>query len=136
METPPFLKGKMICRIGSDRLENAEIKESLDKLDNRVDEIEKQLPVINERYNNINELFQKNISVLDRLENSFQDNRLAMQAMTSSIEHSGKEIASMKQDISSLKDERSLNVVSWLKSNFISIITFMGIVGLLVKNLT
>lgn len=116
-------------------MENAEVKDTLGKLDHRIDEIEKQLPVINERFNNLNELFQKNISVLDKLESSFQDNKLAMQAITLSIENSGKEISCMKQDISSLKEERSLNIMSWLKDNFISIATLVVVLGFLTKNL-
>ena len=102
----------------------AEINHTLEGLDSRVDEIEKQLPVINERYNNINDLFQKNIVVLDKLESSFQDNRLAMQALTLSIEQSNQEITGIKDDISSLKEERSLNLMKWLKNNFINIFIF------------
>lgn len=116
-------------------MEYGDVQNTLSDLDDRVDEIEKQLPVINERYNNINDLFQKNIAVLDKLENSFQDNRLAMQAMTLSIENSGKEIAGMKQDISSLKEERSVNVVAWLKNNFVSIGTLVTILGCLIKQM-
>lgn len=120
---------------GCDKLENIEVKDALSKVGDRVDEIEKQLPVIQEKFNNMSELFQKNISVLDKLESSFQDNRLAMQAMTLSIENSGKEIAGIKQDVSSLKEERSLNVMVWLKNNFISIGTLIIILGSIIKKL-
>ena len=116
-------------------LDIAEINHTLEGLDNRVDEIEKQLPVINERYNNINDLFQKNIVVLDKLESSFQDNRLAMQALTLSIEQSNQEITGIKDDISSLKEERSLNLMKWLKNNFINIATLIVIAGMIIKNL-
>ena len=116
-------------------MENTEVKDALSKLDDRVDKIEKQLPVINERYNNISDLFQKNISVLDKLEDSFQDNRLVLQAMTLSIENSGKEIAGMKQDISFLKEERSVNIMAWIKNNFISIGTLLTILGCLLKKM-
>ena len=101
----------------------AEINHTLEGLDSRVDEIEKQLPVINERYKTMNDLFQKNIAVLDKLEGSFQDNRLAMQALTTSVEQSNKEVTGLKQDISALKEERSFNIMQWLKDNFISIVT-------------
>ena len=113
----------------------AEISHTLEGLDSRVDEIEKQLPVINERYNNINDLFQKNIVVLDKLESSFQDNRLAMQALTLSIEQSNQEITGIKDDISSLKEERSLNLMKWLKNNFINIATLIVSAGTIIKNL-
>lgn len=108
-------------------MQESEIRKELNNLDNRVDTIEKQIPVINERYNNTSDLIQKNIAVLDKLENSFQDNRLAMQAMTTSIEQSSKEISNLKKDVNSLKDERNFNIMSWLKSNFLNVVTIVGI---------
>lgn len=111
-------------------MEDTEIRSKFESLDNRVDEIEKQLPVINERYKTMNDLFQKNIAVLDKLEGSFQDNRLAMQALTMSVEQSNKEVTGLKQDISALKEERSFNIMKWLKDNFISIVTLLAVAGL------
>jgi len=108
-------------------------QEELKQLDNRVDIIEKQIAIMNERYSNMDELIKQNISVLSKLQDAFQDNRLAMQAMTNSIETSGKEIAGMKKDISSLKEERNLNIMSWLKNNFISIATLLAFVGYIVQ---
>ena len=116
-------------------MENNEILNLITTLDSRVDNIEKQIPVINERYENMNQLFQKNISVLDKLEESFQDNRLSMQAITTSLEQSSKEITDMQKDIHSLKDERSFNVVNWLKTNFLTIATLVIIGGYIISKL-
>lgn len=111
-------------------MQEAEIRKELDDLDDRVDNIEKQLPVINERYNNMNDLFQKNLAVLEKLDCSFQDNKLAMQALTISVDQSNKEMTGLKQDISTLKEERSFNMMKWLKDNFISIVTLLAVAGL------
>lgn len=108
-------------------------QEELKQLDNRVDIIEKQIAIMNERYSNMDELIKQNISVLSKLQDSFQDNRLAMQAMTNSIENSGKEIAGMKKDIFLLKEERNLNIMAWIKNNFISIATLLAFVGYIVQ---
>lgn len=116
-------------------MEDSELMNNFNALDNRIDNIEKQLPVINERYKNMNDLFQRNIAVLDKLEESFQDNRLVMQAMTSSVEQSNKEIASMKDDIHSLKDERNFNISRWIKNNFISIVTLVTLACYLISKL-
>ena len=65
------------------------------------------------------------------IESAFQDNRLVMQAMAASIEQSNKEIASAKRDIKTMKDERNLNIVSWLKTNFVQVILLLGVLALL-----
>ena len=114
-------------------MENNDILNKIDLIDDRVDVIEKQLPVFNERYKTMNNLFQKNIIVLDKLESSFQDNRLAMQALTLSVEQSNKEMAEIKNDIFALKEERSFNFIQWLKDNFISIVTLLAIAGMGIK---
>lgn len=107
------------------------LTEAVNDLDNRLTEVEKEIPLIVERHNNTNDLLQKNIAVLDKLESAFQDNRLAMQTMAASVEQSNKEIASAKRDIKTMKDERNLNIVSWLKTNFVQVILLLGVLALL-----
>lgn len=109
------------------------LTEVVNKLDTRLTEVEKEIPLIEERHNNTNDLLQKNTTVLDKLESAFQDNRLVMQAMAASIEQSNKEIASAKQDIKTIKDERNLNIMSWLKANFVQVILLLGVLALLAE---
>lgn len=111
------------------------LTEAVNELDSRLTAVEKEIPLIVERHNNTNDLLQKNIAVLDKLESAFQDNRLAMQAMAASVEQSNKEIASAKQDIKTIKDERNLNIVSWLKANFVQVILLLGVLALLAEQI-
>lgn len=103
------------------------------ELNERLMEIEKVIPLLQERDKNFDKLIKQNNEVLSSLNTSFNENQKAMVEISHNMRDMANEIISIKSDIKEIKDERSLNIMVWLKSNFISIATLVGLIGYLIK---
>lgn len=92
------------------------------KIEEKVTEIDVRLSIVEQKIANSSELLKQNIEVLNKLNESFQDNRVAMEKITSSLDNANDKITNLQTDVKSLKDERNFNFISYIKNNFIQII--------------
>lgn len=98
------------------------IQSDVGAIDMRLQAVEKALPVMKEQYNNLDKLLQRNVDTLEKIDETIQDNRIAMEHMTASLNTTINKVGGLENDVKALKNERNLNVVEWLKQNFITII--------------
>lgn len=98
-------------------------------IDERIRFLEQKIPVVEERYDHMNDLIKQNVSVLEKLDSTLQDNRIMMEHLSNMIdttkehvEDLDEEITQVGQQVDDLKDERNFNFIQWVKNNFVSLI--------------
>lgn len=115
------------------------LQDNLSRLQERVGVMEQRMVVLEERYDNMNDLIKKNVVVLEKLDTTLQDNRVAMEHITDKIEMMDSRVSALEEDIDyvsqkvdELKDERNFNFIQWLKNNLITIIVGATVIYYLV----
>ena len=121
--------------------EYKELKGEIHGLDSRISAAEQDIVVLQTKEVNMKELVQRNVDAYDRLNVTMQSVNQNLTENTLSIKHLGAEITEVKeqglankQEIDSLKEERNINMMTWLKNNWVSIVLGCGLVAELLKN--
>lgn len=118
-----------------------EIRADIKELDGRVTTSEQNIAVLQEKEVNMKDLIQRNVDAYDRLNVTMQNVNQNLTENTISIKQLGIEVADVKEqtmsnknEIDNLKDERNINIISWLRDNWVSIVLGGGLIFELVKN--
>lgn len=105
-----------------------DIKEDVRALQERVNQLEKSEGVAHIQLENSLKLIEKNNSLLDSLNDTIHETQIAMTEVTQKIGQMNNSIVTLRSDVRELQEERNLNIVSWVKSNWVSLCTAIAFV--------
>lgn len=121
--------------------EMKDLKADIKSLDIRVSKNEKKLAVLEANEVNIKDLVEKNIAAYEKLDTTIQTVCNKLTENTLSVENLSKEVADVKaqvvsneKEIDTLKEERSINMMTWLRDNWVSVVLGCALVAELLKN--
>lgn len=122
--------------------EYKELKSDIKDLDTRLSGVETEVAVIKANEVSTKDLVERNTEAFDRLDATMQSVCNNLTENTMSIKHLGDEIAEVKEqgkinekEINALKDERNINMMTWLKNNWITIVFGVGLVAEIMQDL-
>lgn len=118
-----------------------EIRADIKSLDVRLSKDEKKLAVLEANEVNTKDLVKQNVEAFEKLNTTMQAVCTKLTENTMSVENLGKEVADVKEqvlsnekEIDNLKEERNINMMTWLKNNWVSIVLGCGLVAELFKD--
>lgn len=118
-----------------------EIRADIKALDVRLSKDEKKLAVLEANEVNTKDLVKQNVEAFEKLNTTMQAVCTKLTENTMSVENLGKEVAEVKEqvlsnekEIDNLKEERNINMMTWLKNNWVSIVLGCGLVAELFKD--
>lgn len=118
-----------------------EIRADIKALDVRLSKDEKKLAVLEANEVNTKDLVKQNVEAFEKLNTTMQAVCTKLTENTMSVENLGKEVAEVKEqvlsnekEIDNLKEERNINIMTWLKNNWVSIVLGCGLVAELFKD--
>lgn len=118
-----------------------EIRADIKSLDVRLSKDEKKLAVLEANEVNTKDLVKQNVEAFEKLNTTMQAVCTKLTENTMSVENLGKEVAEVKEqvlsnekEIDNLKEERNINMMTWLKNNWVSIVLGCGLVAELFKD--
>lgn len=121
--------------------EMKDLKADIKSLDVRVTKNEKKLAVLEANEINIKDLVERNTEAYEKLNTTIQAVCNKLTENTLSVENLSKEVADVKaqvlsneQEIDTLKEERSINMMTWLRDNWVSVVLGCALVAELIKN--
>lgn len=116
--------------------EYKELKSDIKGLDARLSDVETDVAVLQANEVSTKDLVERNTEAFNRLDSTMQSVCNNLTENTISIKHLGDEIAEVKEqgkvnekEINALKDERNINMMTWLKNNWITIVFGVGLVA-------
>lgn len=122
--------------------EYKELKSDIKGLDGRLSSVETDVAVLKANEISTRDLVERNTEAFDKLTDTMQSVSSNLTENTMSIKHLGEEIAEVKEqgkvnekEINALKDERNINMMTWLKDNWITIVFGVGLVAEIMKDI-
>lgn len=122
--------------------EYKELKSDIKDLDTRLSSVETDVAVLQANEVSTKDLVERNTEAFNRLDSTMQSVCNNLTENTMSIKHLGDEIAEVKEqgkvnekEINALKDERNINMMTWLKNNWITIVFGVGLVAEIMKDI-
>lgn len=100
-----------------------DIKADIQNLEKRIGILEQKDAAITVQVENTMKSIDKNNELLENLNKTMQEMQIAMTSMIDRVERMNDGLNTVDKEVSILKEERNFNIMSYVKSNFIGIVT-------------
>lgn len=118
-----------------------ELKSSVNKIDERVTNVEKDVAVMRQRESSMQALVQQTVDAYNKLDDTMTEVsktmvevNLTLGNMNNKIEGVQNNAKALESEIQGIKEERNVNIVEWLRDHWVELAVAGVVIGELIKN--